>query len=140
MSREDPQFKLRMPAELRLQAEQAAKAAGRSLNAELVARIQASLLTDTESGTLMPAKQARELALIRRATIPQEIRRRAVSAISHAVRSGHSEAIVSLEELNLDTGIPNDELEELLYSVIRELEAAGYKVRCEDIEAMFIEF
>ncbi|WP_272876513.1 Arc family DNA-binding protein [Stutzerimonas stutzeri] len=33
------QFKLRMPAELRLQAEHAAKAAGRSLNAELVARL-----------------------------------------------------------------------------------------------------
>ena len=42
MSRTDPQFKLRMPPALRAQVEQAAKASLRSLNAELVLRIQQS--------------------------------------------------------------------------------------------------
>ncbi|MCY1375115.1 Arc-like DNA binding domain protein [compost metagenome] len=37
-----PQFKLRMPPALRAQVEQSAKAAHRSLNAELVIRLQQS--------------------------------------------------------------------------------------------------
>ncbi|MDF5794700.1 Arc family DNA-binding protein [Pseudomonas aeruginosa] len=66
MSREDPQFKLRMPQDLRQQAEQAAKAAGRSLNAELVTRIESSFLNSSTQEVLMPAKRAKELALMAR--------------------------------------------------------------------------
>ena len=40
MSRTDSQFKLRMPADLRAQVEAAAKKANRSLNAEIVTRLQ----------------------------------------------------------------------------------------------------
>jgi hypothetical protein len=42
MSRADQQFKLRMPAALRAKVEQAAKEARRSLNAEIVLRLEAS--------------------------------------------------------------------------------------------------
>jgi len=42
MSRTDTQFKLRMPASLRAQVEQSAKAARRSLNAEIVIRLESS--------------------------------------------------------------------------------------------------
>ncbi|EPJ5239838.1 Arc family DNA-binding protein, partial [Pseudomonas aeruginosa] len=42
MSRTDPQFKLRMPPTLRARVEQAAKASMRSLNAELVFRVEQS--------------------------------------------------------------------------------------------------
>lgn len=42
MSREHPQFKLRMPPALRARVEQTAKQANRSLNAEIVTRLQAS--------------------------------------------------------------------------------------------------
>ena len=42
MSRTDPQFKLRVPPALRIQIEQAAHAARRSMNAELVIRLEAS--------------------------------------------------------------------------------------------------
>jgi hypothetical protein len=42
MSRTDAQFKLRLPAALRAQVEQAAKQARRSLNAEIVLRLEAS--------------------------------------------------------------------------------------------------
>lgn len=44
MSRTDPQFKLRMPPALRAQVEQTAKQANRSLNAEIVTRLQASFV------------------------------------------------------------------------------------------------
>jgi hypothetical protein len=140
MSREDPQFKLRMPPELRTQAEQAAKAAGRSLNAELVARIEASFISDSESERLLPAKRARELSLMARAEIPNEIRRRAISAIGRAIRLGHSEAIASLEDLNLEFGIPENELDDLTSKVIEELEKSGYKAKWDDIATLWIEF
>jgi len=42
MSRTDPQFKLRMPAALRAQVERSAWAARRSLNAEIVIRLESS--------------------------------------------------------------------------------------------------
>lgn len=40
MSREDPQFKLRLPAELKAKLDQRAKMNGRSINAELVQIVQ----------------------------------------------------------------------------------------------------
>lgn len=42
MSREDPQFKLRMSEELRAQIAEAAQSYGRSMNAEIVARLESS--------------------------------------------------------------------------------------------------
>lgn len=47
MSRTDPQFKLRMPPALRAQVELAAWKANRSLNAEIVTRLQASFAQAT---------------------------------------------------------------------------------------------
>lgn len=40
MSREDPQFKLRLPADLKSKLDQRAKMNGRSINAELVQIVQ----------------------------------------------------------------------------------------------------
>lgn len=42
MSRQYPQFKLRMPPALRSQIEQSAFAARRSLNAEIITRLESS--------------------------------------------------------------------------------------------------
>ena len=53
MSRADSQFKLRMPANLRTQVEAAARTANRSLNAEVVTRLQASF---SEASAAAPAK------------------------------------------------------------------------------------
>jgi hypothetical protein len=43
MSREDPQFKLRMPSELKAELHEASMENGRSLNAEILARLEESL-------------------------------------------------------------------------------------------------
>ena len=51
MSREDPQLKLRLPAELKDQIEALAKANGRSMNAEIIMRLEASLLPGTTLGS-----------------------------------------------------------------------------------------
>jgi len=140
MSREDPQFKLRMPTQLRDQAEQSAKASGRSLNAEIVARLESSFLGEKDPGCLIPAARAKELALMSRSGIPSEVRKRAIESIARAVRLGHSEAAVSLDDLHLDFGISDAELDRLFEGVFKELKQAGYKVKWDDITSISIEF
>lgn len=140
MSREDPQFKLRMPVALRDQAEQSARASGRSLNAELVARLEASYLGGDTSTNLIPASRARELALMARSELPGEVRRRAIESISRAVRLGHRETVVGLDDLHLGYGISDDELESLFADVLDEFKQAGYQVKWDDITSLWIEF
>ncbi len=140
MSREDPQFKLRMPQALRLQAEQAAKAAGRSINAELVARIESSFLNSSPQETLISAKRAKELALMARTTIPSEIRKRVILAIQRAVSLGHTEAYANLTDLSLEVGISDEDLDNLINPVIEELKKAGYSAKLDDITTLAIEF
>ena len=49
MSREDPQMKIRLPAELKARIEEASSANNRTMNAEIVARLHQSFDTrDTE--------------------------------------------------------------------------------------------
>lgn len=126
-----------MPIELRVQVELAAKNSGRSLNAELIARIEASFLGEFAAEKLMPAARARELALMARAGLPDEIRRREIEAISHAVRLGHDGAKV---DLGLNFGLPEAHLSLLMGGVLQELSEAGYKASWEDAATIGIEF
>jgi hypothetical protein len=48
MAREDPQLKLRLSAELKARVEEAAQHAGRSLNAEIVHRLERSFVVDEQ--------------------------------------------------------------------------------------------
>jgi hypothetical protein len=140
MSRDDPQFKLRMPIELRLQLDQAALASGRSLNAELVTRLEASFLTSTPGDTLVPAARARELMALAHEALPTIIRNRAITAINRAVSLGHSVASVSLHDLSLAEGLSEDERSELTLPLTQELEAEGYEVAWDGASAILIRF
>lgn len=140
MSREDPQFKLRMPSDLRAQAEDAAKASGRSLNAELVARLEASFLALSATEKLIPAKRARELASMARVRIPEEVRNRALVAINRAVALGHSSTSVDLKDLRLDDGLSEEELDCIVSDINCELINAGYQVEWDGGAWIWIRF
>lgn len=140
MSREDPQFKLRMPAGLRDRAEQAARAAGRSLNAELVARLESSFLSDAAPENLLTAARARELASLARTGLPDEIRKRVLKSINRAVELGHSSVSVDLGDLRLDEGLGDDELEKVFGSIDKELIDAGYRVEWDGGASVWINF
>jgi hypothetical protein len=62
MARNDPEFKLRMPEKLRDEIVESAKKSGRSINAEIVARLQNSLGWDQYD----PADLARGLDEVER--------------------------------------------------------------------------
>lgn len=129
MSRDDPQFKLRMPLDLRARAEAAAIAAGRSLNAELVARLEASFISIAPPEKLISAAKARELASLSRSGIPAEVRRRTLSGVNKAISLGHSSASVDFKDLQLDAGgLDEKELEEIFKDLVEELVSAGYEV------------
>jgi hypothetical protein len=49
-TRDDPPFKVRMPGDLRERVNRAAKASGRSINAEIVARLEASFAVEEVHG------------------------------------------------------------------------------------------
>jgi hypothetical protein len=129
-----------MPADLRTQADQAAKASGRSLNAELVARLEASFLAQSSTEKLLPAARARELASMVRTGIPEEIRERALKAINRAVGLGHSSTSVDLKDLRLDDGLADKELDDLTEGVNKELIDAGYKVEWDGGSWIWISF
>lgn len=65
MSREDPQFRIRLPVELKEKIEEAAKENNRSLNAEIVFRLDSSFLDELPEDELISAKDA--LAIVSRA-------------------------------------------------------------------------
>ena len=52
MARTDPQFNLRVPAELKQQVEEAAKLSGRSINAEAVYRLEQSFKNINKSSKI----------------------------------------------------------------------------------------
>ncbi|SEQ19516.1 Arc family DNA-binding protein [Giesbergeria anulus] len=63
MSREDPQMKIRLPAELKDHIEASAKQLGRSMNSEIVARLKATILgyIDVDGSKDLGAKEIERL-------------------------------------------------------------------------------
>lgn len=76
MKQTDPQYKLRMPTDLKDQVEAAASTAGRSMNAEIVARLAASFEPATGTADLSPilARLERDLAQQEVKTAAEQIR------------------------------------------------------------------
>lgn len=125
MSREDSQFKLRMPAELREKIEQAAKDSKRSLNAEIVACLELAVLKQKLDNELIPAAKAREMSAAFRRNIPAEIKARIVESINHSIFQGLTTAYVELADLGLDA-LSEDYAESLADSISTTLADAGY--------------
>lgn len=128
-----------MPADLRTRVEDAARASGRSLNAELVARLESSLL-DSPSDNLIPAHRARELSLIARSAFPAEIRRRIINSINKAISLGHSYVNVDLKDLALDGAMSDEELDNITNEITKELSDAGYRVEWDGCAWVWISF
>jgi hypothetical protein len=125
MSREDSQFKLRLPADLREQIEQAAQESKRSLNAEIVARLEESHFRTGQVDAIPSAKKAREMAAQSRKRTAIEIRKEVLSELQIAINKGATMAQVDLRDMGLDE-MSDAEHEETTGDVCRELEAAGY--------------
>lgn len=129
MSRQDPQFNLRIPSELKARVEEAAKENKRSATAEIIDRLKTSLALHPASIKGIPtADEARKIAAAVRQALPSVIRRRIEEELAYAIEMGHSMASVDLEDLGLDGGVSEEELAQITHDLDQELLAAGYKV------------
>lgn len=139
MSREDSQFKLRMPSDLRDAIEISAKEAKRSLNAEIVSRLEISVLKESVSKELITADKARLISGKARQAVPATVKDRILQSISSAVSKGHVHAFVGLEDLEL-ADIPPAELDQMCDAFGEMLADAGYRFEWSIPEGVYISF
>ncbi|MDH1012321.1 Arc family DNA-binding protein [Pseudomonas nicosulfuronedens] len=130
---------LRLPRVVHAKILDAATRSGRSMNAEIVSRLESTLLME-EPERLMPATKAMEASAIARQNIPDEIRSRVVAAINRAVRMGHKAAEVDFSDLELDTGLKEIEVDDLTEEIHQELINAGYDPKWDSGQSVVIFF
>lgn len=131
MSREDPQLRIRLPIELKEKIEIAAKENTRSMNAEIVQRLEVSFLNETTSDEIISAKDAGKIARTARDELSNIIFKRTFEEINSKVRIGHTSFFISIEDLQLDP-LSDDEFYSVLKVTLDKLEDLGYVVS-EDI-------
>ncbi|EJN17229.1 Arc-like DNA binding domain-containing protein [Pseudomonas sp. GM79] len=140
MSRTDLQVNFRIPAELKTDLEQAAKESGRSLTAEIVARLNLSLLADGKNGEeLFAADKAKEYASIARMSLPAVVRERIRVAINQSIVRGLNSADVSLSDLGLES-LPSEYLAKIQIELSQELDEAGYSFEWDGGESIWITY
>lgn len=114
MSREDPQMKIRLPADLKDQIEASAKESGRSMNAEIVARLEGSfeLRQPANNGDLVLDMY---LAAVRNELSTLDMRGQLVhmrvDALMQRYQSLERETAVSKEDLSAMTHAEIDQFE-----------------------------
>ncbi|EIM13942.1 Arc family DNA-binding protein [Pseudomonas chlororaphis] len=140
MSRTDLQVNFRMPAELKAELERAAKESGRSLTAEVVARLDLSLLADGKSPeAFFTAEEAMTYASVARKSIPAIVRERIRVSINRSIVRGLNAADVQLRDLGLES-LPSEELAKIQFELSHELNEAGYKFEWDGGDSIWITY
>lgn len=139
MSREHPQLRVRIPSELKDELEARAAESGRTLTAEIVNRLELSLMNVSQSASLIDAKKAKELSEIARRRLPRTILEQAVMEINKSISLGHESAFVNLSAFELEF-LTDERYQEVTDLVVMELENAGYKAAFTDCDTLDIEF
>ncbi|MNH20148.1 Arc-like DNA binding domain protein [compost metagenome] len=127
MSREDPQLRIRLPIELKEKVDESAKANGRSMNAEIVQRLDASFLNEIPSDELISAKDALHIVDKAKEELSNIIFKRTFAEINKKIRIGHTSFHIDLGDLDLD-GINDDGFESVFQLTFDRLKELGYVV------------
>ncbi|MCO8166819.1 Arc family DNA-binding protein [Pseudomonas sp. 21LCFQ02] len=127
-----------MPASLREAVEESARDSKRSLNAEIVTRLELSLVADDRSRDFISAEQARELATLADTNIEKKVHDLIQRSIAHGAIEGHSPIFVSLLGLGLIYDRP--EHMEVMDRIVRRLEERGYKVAQDGTHSLTLEY
>ncbi|NDJ59454.1 Arc family DNA-binding protein [Enterobacteriaceae bacterium 4M9] len=127
MSREDPQLRIRLPSELKKQVEDASRANNRSMNAEIVSRLDASFLSNAYSEEFISAEDALKFANKAKEELSGIILERAFAEISKKIRLGHTSFYVELGDLDLE-GLEDDEFPGVFELAFSRLQGLGYTI------------
>lgn len=138
-NRTDPQYKLRMPADLRDRLKDAAQENHRTMNAEMVARLQESFSEGLSDDELLPADRAKEMSVTARKSIHGVVKKRILNAVNKAVTMGHSATYVDLNDLQLEL-LPQADQNAIINSLSDWLEDAGYEVEWDGPDSVSVRF
>ncbi len=123
-------FPLRMPEEMRNSLEGHAKQNGRSLNSEIIHRLESSFGGSAEPEGLPSAAQAKEMALTAREKIQDSIRAFAHNQIRLAIAHGRDSALIDFSYFATESRMQGDIgyfTEHYVAPVLDEIESAGYE-------------
>ncbi|CQI98059.1 Arc family DNA-binding protein [Yersinia frederiksenii] len=127
MSREDPQLRIRLPIELKDKIEEAAKVNSRSMNAEIVQRLDVSFLNEIPTDELISAKDAINIVNKAKDELSNIILKRTFAEINEKIRIGHTSFFVSLSDLDLG-GLGEDDFVSVFQLTFDRLKDLGYVV------------
>lgn len=122
--KQQPAYPLRMTPSLREAVERAAQESRRSMNAEIVSRLELSLIADQQLNDFISAEQARKIAELASTNLPRKLRDAVQAEILSAATSGVSGLMMSTDSLGLDP--ENETHHKIMDEVIEELIEAGY--------------
>jgi len=127
MSREDPQLRIRLPIELKEKIETSSKSNSRSMNAEIVHRLETTFSNEISDELFLSAEEALNIAKNSLDVISDEILKRTFNQINKMVRLGHHTFEIDLEDLQLE-GIEGDNYLAVFSKTFKKLDALGYVV------------
>ncbi|PHZ21552.1 Arc family DNA-binding protein [Yersinia massiliensis] len=127
MSREDPQLRIRLPIELKEKIEESAKGNNRSMNAEIVQRLDASYLSEIPEDDVISAQDARQIATNAKENLSNLVFMRTFAEINKKVRIGHKSFCIDLNDLELDF-LSEDDFNYVLKRTFLRLNELGYIV------------
>ncbi|WP_145590732.1 Arc family DNA-binding protein [Yersinia aleksiciae] len=127
MSREDPQLRIRLPIELKEKIEDSAKENNRSMNAEIVQRLDASFLNEIPTDELISAKDAINIVNKAKDELSSIILKRTFAEINEKIRIGHTSFCVDLGDLDLG-GLSEDDFVSVFQLTFDRLKDLGYVV------------
>lgn len=127
-------FMLRFPDGMRDRIREEAEANGRSMNAEIILRLEASLAGDAVlSDDLPTAEEALALAASSQSRIKLLVQEYFFEQIMDCISGGGRETTISLDELlrrhpDIDEHSDTNQLKEIVDAVIEKIMGKGYKV------------
>lgn len=135
------QFKVRLGEDLHAAIRQAAEKSNRSVNAEIVHRLEMSFQKNQSvtSTSLVNASKALELSELARQQLPSTILDVVIAGINHAISLGHSSAWIDIYDFKLDN-LEQEEYDAVIEPVKKVLEEAGYSIASVCSDAMEIHF
>ncbi|WP_075180594.1 Arc family DNA-binding protein [Pantoea sp. 1.19] len=127
MSREDPQFRIRLPIELKEKIELSAKTNNRSMNSEIVQRLDVSFVEEISSDKLISALDVIKIASEATGRLSTIIFKRTFEEINRKARIGHKSFSITLDDLELD-GLSEDDFVSVFEPTFNKLKELGYEI------------
>ncbi len=138
MARNDPQFMLRMPNEMKNHLMHKAKENGRTMTAEILHRLNQTMITELTHNDLITSKQAMEIADKAVVDSYEVLIKRCMQVITKEAQVGSREAYIQTGYGNLCRD--KEAAIRVLDSVVAKLQELGFAVMLIDLSQIKVEF